>query len=120
PPIKLVKAGELNEDLLCIVCENVRTPLEVRGDILSYITANESAARRLIATLDEFDLKGLGTVSETIIGRSRRVVHDAVADLPKGSWRHAGVEAANDMPTRRGADKTRDADGIDFNIENSY
>src|SRR5712671_7220518 len=35
PPMKLVKAGELNEDLLSIVCENVRTPLEVRGDILS-------------------------------------------------------------------------------------
>ena len=27
PPMKLVKAGELNEDLLGIVCENVRTPL---------------------------------------------------------------------------------------------
>ena len=89
PPMKLVKAGELNEDLLGIVCENVRTPFEVRGDILSYIMANESAARRLLAMLAEFGLDGLEDVSETIIARSRRVVETAIAELPKGTWRHA-------------------------------
>ena len=81
PPMKLMKTGHLNEDLLSIVCENVRTPLEVRGDILSYITANESAARRLVAMLDEFNLQDLGTVSETIICRSRHVVGLMLPDL---------------------------------------
>jgi len=103
PPIKLVKAGHLNEDLVSIVCENVRTPLEVRGDILSYITANESAARRLVAMLDEFDLQDLGTVSDTIIGRSRHVVETAIAELPKGSWRHAIVLDGYDKPIRLAA-----------------
>jgi N-methylhydantoinase B len=116
PPMKLVKAGDLNEDLLCIVCENVRTPLEVRGDILSYITANESAARRLVATLDEFDLQGLGTVSETIIGRSRHIVEMAIAELPKGTWRHAIVLDGYDKPIRLAAALTiGDADiTVDF------
>jgi N-methylhydantoinase B len=63
PPMKLVKAGDLNDDLLNIVCQNVRTPLEVRGDIISYITAHETAARALVAMLDEFELEGLDTVS---------------------------------------------------------
>jgi N-methylhydantoinase B len=103
PPMKLVKAGNLNEDLLCIVCENVRTPLEVRGDILSYVTANESAARRLIATLDEFDLEDLNSVSETIISRSRHVVEMAIAELPKGNWRHAIMLDGYDKPIRLAA-----------------
>jgi N-methylhydantoinase B len=116
PPMKLVKAGDLNEDLLCIVCENVRTPLEVRGDILSYVTANESAARRLVATLDEFALQGLSTVSDTIIGRSRHVVETAIAELPKGSWHHAIVLDGYDNPIRLAARLTiGDADiTVDF------
>jgi N-methylhydantoinase B len=103
PPMKLVKAGDLNEDLLGIVCENVRTPFEVRGDILSYITANESAARRLIAMLAELKLDGLGRASETIITRSRRVVEIAIAELPKGTWRHAIVLDGYDKPIRLAA-----------------
>jgi N-methylhydantoinase B len=101
--MKLVKAGDLNEDLLGIVCENVRTPFEVRGDILSYITANESAARRLLAMLAEFELDGLGPVSETIVARSRRVVETAIADLPHGTWRHAIELDGYDQPIRLAA-----------------
>jgi N-methylhydantoinase B len=98
PPMKLVKAGELNDDLLNIVCQNVRTPREVRGDIISYITAHETAARSLVAMLDEFELEGLDTVSETIINRSRRVVETAIGELPKGTWRHAIVLDGYDKP----------------------
>ena len=98
PPMKLVKAGDLNEDLLDIVCQNVRTPFEVRGDMISYATANETAARALIAMLDEFELEGLDAVSETIIDRSRRVVETAIGELPKGTWRHAIVLDGYDKP----------------------
>src|SRR6516165_2538798 len=100
PPMKLVKAGDLNEDLLSIVCENVRTPFEARGDILSYITANESAARRLLAMMGELAIDDLRDASETIISRSRRIVEVAVAELPKGTWRHAIALDGYDRPIR--------------------
>ena len=103
PPMKLVKAGEPNEDLLGIVCENVRMPFEVRGDILSYITANEAAAHRLLAMLEELALDDLGNVSETIIARSRRVVEEAIAALPRGTWRHAIELDGYDKPIRLAA-----------------
>jgi len=103
PPMKLVKAGEPNEDLLGIVCENVRMPLEVRGDILSYITANEAAGHRLIAMLEEFALDDLDDVSDTIIARSRRVVEEAIDNLPQGTWRHAIELDGYDRPIRLAA-----------------
>jgi N-methylhydantoinase B len=119
PPMKLVKAGVLNEDLLSIVCENVRTPREVRGDILSYITANESAAHRLVAMLDEFVLQDLDAVSETIIGRSRHVVEMAIAELPKGSWHHAIMLDGYDKPIRLAAALTIDHTGISVDFDGS-
>jgi N-methylhydantoinase B len=119
PPMKLVKAGDLNEDLLGIVCENVRTPFEVRGDILSYITANESAAHRLRAMLAELELNGLGPASETIITRSRRVVEMAIAALPKGTWRHAIVLDGYDKPIRLTAALTIGASEITVDFDGS-
>jgi N-methylhydantoinase B len=98
PPMKLIAAGELNHDLLTIICENVRTPFEVRGDILSYISANETAARQLIATLEEFHLPDLHEASEAILARSLTAVEAVVADLPKGSWRHAMTIDGYDEP----------------------
>lgn len=98
PPMRLVKAGELNEELLQLVCQNVRTPFEVRGDIVSYVTANESAGRQLNRMLDELGLDGLDQAAEEILERSQRAVERAVGELPRGTWRHAITIDGYDQP----------------------
>jgi N-methylhydantoinase B len=98
PPMRLVKAGLLNDDLLQIITENVRTPAQVRGDILSYVTANENAARQLVALLDELGLDDIDAPSDIILRRSRRAVEDAIAHLPKGRWSHSLVADGYDAP----------------------
>jgi N-methylhydantoinase B len=98
PPMTLVKAGRLNEELLEIVCENVRTPAQIRGDILSYVTANESAARQLLAMLDEVGAEDLKGSADLILERSQRAVEEAIAALPKGAWRHTIVLDGYDAP----------------------
>jgi N-methylhydantoinase B len=98
PPMRLVKAGLLNDDLLQIITENVRTPAQVRGDILSYVTANETAARQLVAMLDELRLDDIDAPSDIILRRSRRAVEEAIARLPKGRWTHSLVADGYDAP----------------------
>ncbi len=70
PLMKLASRGVLNEQLLEIVCQNVRTPLQVRGDILSYVTSNNAAIRRLSAMLGEFAMADLQAVADTIVTQS--------------------------------------------------
>jgi N-methylhydantoinase B len=112
PPMKLVRAGALNQDLLELICENVRTPFEVRGDILSYITANESTARELLAMLDEVHADDLATNASVILARSQRAVEAAVAALPKGTWRHAITLDGYDSPIELKAALTIGANDI--------
>lgn len=88
PVMRLVKAGALNDELIALMCENVRTPFELRGDLLSYITANETAGRHLNDALDDLGLNDLASEAEAILSRSRIAVEDAIAQLPKGSWSH--------------------------------
>ncbi len=86
PILKLVSGGALNRDLMAILRRNVRTPLQVEGDVMSYIVANETAARRLSAMLDEFALADLQPVADVIVERSYRATVAEIAKLPRGTW----------------------------------
>ena len=43
PILPLARASELNRDLIRLIRANVRTPDEAEGDILAYVTANETS-----------------------------------------------------------------------------
>ena len=85
PILKLVKEGELNQDLLKIIQNNVRTPYEVQGDILSYVAANETSGTKLVDMVHEYGLKDLGYVGDEIIERSQAGMLEEIRKLPKGT-----------------------------------
>jgi N-methylhydantoinase B/oxoprolinase/acetone carboxylase alpha subunit len=88
PLMRLAERGEVNTTLLEIIRHNVRTPAEVEGDILSYITSNETGGARLNQMLDEFGLQDLDGIGAYILGRSRDGMRKAIATLPQGVYRH--------------------------------
>ena len=48
-PVRFVREGEIQEDILRLILGNVRMPDKVRGDLLAQHTANLTAAARLQA-----------------------------------------------------------------------
>ncbi|MFM0116871.1 hydantoinase B/oxoprolinase family protein [Paraburkholderia nemoris] len=86
PRLPLARAGVINSDLIEIIRANVRTPDEVEGDILSYLSANEASGARLLATLDEFGESDMFRVSDAIIECSRTAMQQAIARLPEGRY----------------------------------
>ena len=112
PLMKLASGGVLNEDLFAILRANVRTPLQVEGDVLSYLTANENAAVRLSAMLAEFGLEDLDSIGRHIITSSRRATRDAIVALPRGTWRaELSIDGA-DRPITLRAALSVDRDGL--------
>ncbi|MCQ9154951.1 hydantoinase B/oxoprolinase family protein [Acidomonas methanolica] len=87
PLMRLARAGIINDDLLAILRANVRTPLQVEGDVMSYIAANRSGAERIGRMMAEFALQDLDALGAHIITRSREATERAIAALPEGSWR---------------------------------
>jgi N-methylhydantoinase B len=85
PILKLVKEGELNQDLLKIIQKNVRTPYEVQGDILSYVAANETSGVKLVDMVHEYGLEDLSYIGEEIIERSHAGMLEEIRKLPKGT-----------------------------------
>ncbi len=101
PHLRLLKAGQLNEDVLAIIQANSRNPVEARGDILSLVSCNEVGAQRLRDMMGEFALTSIDTLATHIIEHSRQATCVAIARLPQGRWRAAmrldGYEAPIDL-----------------------
>ena len=86
PLLRLVRGGEMNEDLLAMIRANVREPVQVIGDVYALIACNEIGSRRLVSMMREFRLDDLDVLGQEIISRSRRAMTEAIGKLPKGTW----------------------------------
>src|SRR5258706_14713412 len=79
-------AGKRNETRFATRANNLREPMQVRGDLLGLVTCNEVARRRLAAMLEEFGLTELDTLGEYIVSTSRESMRAAIRKLPRGPW----------------------------------
>jgi N-methylhydantoinase B len=86
PHLMLRKAGKLNEELLSVILANSRNPVEVRGDLLSLVSANDTGASRLQEMMREFGLPSLAPLAKHILRVSEKGAREAIAALPDGSW----------------------------------
>jgi len=89
PIAYLFRRGAPNETLLEIIRANVRDPMAAEGDLYSLAGCNETGAKRLLETLDEFGLDGLDEVGRMIIDSSARAMRAEIARLPRGTYENA-------------------------------
>ena len=91
PFLRLARAGVVDETLLAFLRLNVRTPVQLEGDVRSYMASNATAARRLCAMLAEFGLTSIDDVADQMITRSRDATRERIAALPRGVWHNTLV-----------------------------
>ena len=86
PHLKMRKEGKINEELLSVILANSRNPVEVRGDLLSLVSANDTGARRLIDMMTEFKLTSLEPLAKHILTTSEKGAREAIKAMPEGEW----------------------------------
>ena len=86
PPMKLFRAGVANEDLFTLLAENVRNPLQVLGDVHSFVAANAVGAERLTAFMSEYGIHDLEALAAVLQGRSEKAMREAIDAMPDGVY----------------------------------
>ena len=86
PPIKIVKRGEINKDVLNLILLNSRTPRERKGDLLAQISANKMGAERLKKIVEKYGLKSYMRAVEDILNYAEKRVRKEIEKLPKGIY----------------------------------
>ena len=87
PHMKLRDRGTLNDDLLTILLANTRNPVEVRGDLLSLVSCNDTGAERLREMMAEFDLESIEPLADHIVESSCEAMRKAIRRVPNGRYR---------------------------------
>lgn len=89
PPVKLVKRGVLDADLMQVLLCNVRTPTEREGDLTAQLAANRTGARRLEELLEETPLNELQRYATALLDYGERMMRIVIEEIPDGEYRFA-------------------------------
>jgi N-methylhydantoinase B len=87
PPVRIVKDGAVDADLLQLFLANVRTPIEREGDLTAQIAANRVGERRLRELLEAFGLEQINDYGSRLLDYGEIMMRKVIADLPDGDYR---------------------------------
>jgi len=86
PPVKLVHAGVMNDDLLKILAANSRVPQSNWGDLNAQIGALDLGENRLHGLLDEYGDATIAAAFEIFSRRAEAIMRAAIGNLPDGHY----------------------------------
>lgn len=86
PPVKLVKAGVMNHDLLAILAANSRVPVSNYGDLNGQLNALDLGVRRLTELLDEHGEDTVAAAFDAFTARAEALMRSALSRLPDGTY----------------------------------
>ena len=122
-PVRFVREGRIDEDILRIVLGNVRMPDKVRGDLLAQHTANLTAAERLAKIFGDYGTETVENAYKAILDRSEQSMREALAKVPIGTYSfedHMDDYGPGTPPIRMAVDVTFDGKGeVEFDFSRS-
>jgi N-methylhydantoinase B len=86
PPVKLVRGGEMDLDILDLILANVRTPQERRGDLQAQIAANRRGAERFVDLVTRYGTGEVDEAMDQLMAYTERMTRHLLASLPDGDY----------------------------------
>jgi N-methylhydantoinase B len=127
PPVRLLRGGEMVEEVLDLLLANVRTPEERRGDLLAQVAAARRGAERLRDVVARRGAEEVVSAMDALRGYSERRMRALIAGIPDGAYAFEDVleddgAGARDIPIRvtvtiRGDEATVDFTGTHDQVE---
>jgi N-methylhydantoinase B len=98
PICRLVRGGQLNDELIDLIRANVRVDEQVIGDIMANVAATEVGCKRLLEFLDEYGIDDLDPLADAILDQSSRAMRGRIAAAPDGDWRNEMLVEGPEQP----------------------
>ena len=122
-PVRFVREGKIDDDIMRIVLGNVRMPDKVRGDLLAQHSANLTAAERFRKLFSDYGSATINAAFAQILERSEQTMRELLAKVPAGTYSFEdrmddyGPETE---PIRMAVDITFDGEGeVEFDFSRS-
>ena len=86
PPMKLLKGGAWNEDLLTLLRSNCRTPHENIGDLKAMLAALNVGERRVAAIIERHGVEAFRDARKDLIDYAAAKARDVLRRIPDGRY----------------------------------
>ncbi|MFW6131281.1 MAG: hydantoinase B/oxoprolinase family protein [Candidatus Aminicenantaceae bacterium] len=86
PPLKIIKKGKIQEDILDLILSNVRTPEERKGDLFAQIAANEKGKQRLKDIVKKHGFSIIHRYSSIIQNYTEKILRETIKKFPDGTY----------------------------------
>jgi len=103
PPVRFLKGGEPDADLMRLVLANVRTPAERAGDLMAQVAANRVGERRLAALIGRHGAETVSAYAGHLVDYAARLMSDLIGSIPDGAYRFEDAlddDGVSDRPVR--------------------
>jgi N-methylhydantoinase B len=87
PVARIARAGELQDDLLRLVCANTRDPEERLLDLRVQMATNQRGAEAVLGLIRQMGLSAVLRSVDDVITYTRRRLRNRIAELRQGSYR---------------------------------
>ncbi|MBX9826279.1 MAG: hydantoinase B/oxoprolinase family protein [Xanthobacteraceae bacterium] len=109
PPVKLVRSGVLQQDVIDILAANSRVPQSNWGDLNGQLNALDLGEKRLHALLDEYGDDTIMAAMAQLSARAEALMRANIAALPDGTYSYDDFldnDGVTDAPLRIALDLT--------------
>jgi N-methylhydantoinase B len=86
PPLRLIRAGRRNEEVLSLLLRNVRTPDERLGDLDAQLSAHRTGETRLLELVERYGRREVAHQMSALQDYAERLTRSAIAEIPNGEY----------------------------------
>jgi N-methylhydantoinase B len=122
PPVKLMRGGAVQQDIIDILAANSRVPQSNWGDLNGQINALDLGERRLHALLDEYGDGTIAAAFAALTSRAEALMRANIAALPDGTYScddFLDNDGVTDEPLRIALDMTIAGDTMRLDFSRS-
>jgi len=122
PPVKLIRAGVVQQDIIDILDANSRVPQSNWGDLNGQINALDLGERRLQVLLDEYGDETVTAALAVLSARAEALMRANIAALPDGTYSYDDFldnDGVTDTPLRIALDLTIAGDRMTLDFSRS-
>jgi len=86
PPVRIVRGGKIDREMLDLILLNVRTPQEREGDLVAQIGACRVGEQRMLQLAEKYGEQKLQPLVEELLDYSERLVRAELRTMPAGDF----------------------------------
>lgn len=86
PPVRLARAGQINQDIIDILMRNTRLPISASGDLNGQLGALDLGIQRMDELLQEYGESTVQGAFKALDRRAESLMRSELSSLPDGRW----------------------------------